>query len=200
MIAAAVPYEATDPAVDGAIVQLAASGADVLFDISTPKFTAQAIRRAWDIGWRPLHIIGNGSSSVDAVLRPAGLDKAEGLITAAYLKDPADPKLADDGEVTAWRAWMARYYPDGDPADMFNVYGYASASLMAEVLRRCGDELTRARVLAEATALDRVRVPMLLPGITVSTGARDYRPIERLQPVRFDGARWRPLGPLVEAR
>jgi branched-chain amino acid transport system substrate-binding protein len=199
MVVAEATYEVTDPTVDGLIVQLASSGADLLYDISTPKFTAQAIRHAYDIGWRPVHVIGNGSSSIEAVLKPAGLAKAKGLVTAAYLKDPTDPRWQNDADVAAWLAWMEKYYPDGNTADMFNVYGYASAFVMAEVLKRCGDELTRARIMREATSLTDLAVPMLLPGIRVTTGAGDYRPIERLQPMRFDGARWQPIGGLVAA-
>ena len=197
MVVAEAVYEATDPSVDGLILRLANSGADVLVDISTPKFSAQAIRHAYDIGWRPLHIIGNGSSSIEAVLRPAGLEKAKGVITAAYLKDPSDPAWHDDAQVEAWLAWMDRYYPRGNKADMFNVYGYASAFVMAEVLERCGDDLTRANVMRQARSLSGLEVPMLLPGIVVTTGEDDYRPIERLQPMRFDGARWRPIGGLI---
>jgi ABC-type branched-subunit amino acid transport system substrate-binding protein len=196
MIIAEAPYEVTDPSVDGLIVQLANSGADILVDIATPKFAAQAIRKAHDSGWQPLHIIGNGSSSVEAVLKPAGLDKAKGLVTAAYLKDPTDPKWHGDPDVEAWTRWMDRFYPRGNKADMFNVYGYASAFLMAEALARCGDELTRANLLRQATSLDGMTVPMLLPGISVDTAPDDYRPIERLQPMRFDGERWRAIGGL----
>ena len=199
MVVAEAAYEVTDPTVDGLIVQLAGSGAEVLYDISTPKFSAQAIRRAHDLGWRPLHVIGNGSSSIEAVLKPAGLDKSVGVVTAAYLKDPTDARWRHDADVAAWLAWMERYYPDGNTADMFNVYGYASAYVMAEVLRRCGDELTRTNVLRQATSLADLEVPMLLPGILVTTGPDDYRPIERLQPMRFDGARWQPIGGLVTA-
>ena len=199
MIVAAASYEVTDPSVDGLIVQLANSGADIFVDIATPKFAAQAIRQAYDSGWRPLHILGNGSSSIEAVLRPAGLEKATGIVTAAYLKDPTDPKWHGDAEVIAWRRWMERFYPRGNPADMFNVYGYASAHLMAEVLARCGDDLTRANLLKQATSLSAVHVPMLLPGIAVTTAADDYRPIELLQPMRFDGERWRPIGGLIAA-
>ncbi|HEX9647518.1 MAG TPA: ABC transporter substrate-binding protein [Alphaproteobacteria bacterium] len=199
MVVAEAAYEVTDPTVDGLIVQLAGSAAEVLYDISTPKFSAQAIRRAHDLGWRPLHVIGNGSSSIEAVLKPAGLDKSVGVVTAAYLKDPTDARWRHDADVAAWLAWMERYYPDGNTADMFNVYGYASAYVMAEVLRRCGDELTRANVLRQATSLADLEVPMLLPGILVTTGPDDYRPIERLQPMRFDGARWQPIGGLITA-
>ena len=199
MVVAEAAYEVTDPTVDGLIVQLAGSAAEVLYDISTPKFSAQAIRRAHDLGWRPLHVIGNGSSSIEAVLKPAGLDKSVGVVTAAYLKDPTDARWRHDADVAAWLAWMERYYPDGNTADMFNVYGYASAYVMAEVLRRCGDELTRTNVLRQATSLADLEVPMLLPGILVTTGPDDYRPIERLQPMRFDGARWQPIGGLVTA-
>jgi len=199
MIVATASYEVTDPSVDGLIVQLANSGADIFVDIATPKFAAQAIRQAYDSGWRPLHLLGNGSSSIEAVLKPAGLEKATGIVTAAYLKDPTDPAWHGDVEVIAWRDWMERFYPSGNPADMFNVYGYASAHLMAEVLARCGDDLTRANLLKQATSLTAVPVPMLLPGIAVTTGADDYRPIELLQPMRFDGERWRALGGLIAA-
>lgn len=199
MIVAETPYEVTDPSVDGLIVQLANSGADIFVNIATPKFAAQAIRKAYDSGWRPLHILGNGSSSVEAVLKPAGLEKAAGIVTAAYLKDPTDPEWQNDAEVAAWNQWMDRFHAAGNKADMFNVYGYASAYLMAETLALCGDDLTRANLLRQATSLNAVHVPMLLPGIVVTTSASDYHPIELLQPMRFDGERWRPIGELMAA-
>src|SRR5712692_9215946 len=150
MIVSEVSYEFTDPTVDSQIVTLKGSGADVFFNITTPKFAAQAIRKAYDIDWHPLHFLNNVSVSVGAVLTPAGLEKSVGLITAQYLEDPVDPQFKDDPAMQEWLAFMAKYYPEGDIKDSLNVYGYIAAQTLVQVLKQCGDNLTRENVMKQA--------------------------------------------------
>jgi branched-chain amino acid transport system substrate-binding protein len=197
LIVAEASYEVTDPTVDSQIVALKASGADVLFNVTTPKFAAQAIRKVYDIGWRPLHFLNVVSTSVAAVLQPAGLDKSVGLVSVAYFKDPTDPAWKDDKAVQDYMAFMKKYYPDGDAADGFNVYGLAVAQTLVQTLKRCGDDLTRENVMRQAANLNDVEVPMLLPGIRVNTSPTDFYPIEQVQLIRFDGKTWVRFGDIV---
>jgi branched-chain amino acid transport system substrate-binding protein len=193
-IVAEISYEASDPSVDSQIVSLKASGADVFIDIATPKFAAQVIRKAADIDWHPMHLLNTPAASVAATFKPAGMERSAGIINAAFLKDPADPSWRDDAGVNAWRAWMKQYLPDADPADAFNVYGYTLAQTLVEVLKRCGNDLTRESVMRKAATLNELELPMLLPGIRLSTSATDFLPVKKLQMRRFDGARWVPFG------
>jgi branched-chain amino acid transport system substrate-binding protein len=183
-------YEASDPTVDSQVVSLQASGADVFVIVTIPKFGAQAIRKAYDIGWRPLRYITNVSISVASVLRPAGLDKSVGLVSAGYQKDPTDPRWADDRGFKDWLAWMKKYYPDGNIADSSNCYGYSVAMTLAQVLKQCGNDLSRENVMKQAASLKDMELPMLLPGIKVATGPSDFAPIEQMQLERFDGKTW----------
>jgi branched-chain amino acid transport system substrate-binding protein len=192
-------YEASDPTVDSQIVQLQASGADVFLDVTTPKFAAQAIRKSYDIGWKPLHIMNYNSSSIAAVLRPAGPEKSVGLITAVFLKDPNDPQWHDDPAVADWRAWMAKYYPAGDPADGVNIYAYLEAQTLIQVLQQCGDDLSRQNIMHQAANLHDLKLPLLLPGMTISTSPTDYRPVKQMQLARFDGKAWVRFGELFGA-
>jgi branched-chain amino acid transport system substrate-binding protein len=197
LIVAEASYEVTDPTVDSQMVALKASGADVLFDITTPKFAAQAIRKVHDIGWRPLHFLNVVSTSVAAVLQPAGLDKSVGLVSVAYFKDPTDPAWKDDKEVNDYLAFMKKYYPEGNPADGFNAYGYAVAQTLVQTLKQCGDDLTRENIMRQAANLKDVEVPMLLPGIRINTSQSDFYPIEQVQLIRFDGKTWVRFGDIV---
>jgi branched-chain amino acid transport system substrate-binding protein len=197
MIVAEASYELTDPTVDSQIVTLKASGADTFVNFSTPKFGAQAIRRVYDIGWKPFHIAGFASSSVGAVLRPAGLEKATGLVSSTVAKDPSDPQWRDDPAVKEYLAWAKQWYPEGDPEAWDNVLGYAAAQLIVEVLRRCGDVLTRENLMREAISLKDLQLPMMLPGININTGPTDYLPVEQMQLQRFDGERWVRFGNIV---
>jgi branched-chain amino acid transport system substrate-binding protein len=190
LIVSKVSYEVTDPTVDSQIVQLQASGANVFFNITTPKFAAQAIRKAYDIGWKPVHYLNNVSNSVGSVLSPAGLEKAVGIISSAYLKDATDPTWAKDAAIAQWREFMKKYYPDGNQADVFNVYGYTVAMTIAQVLKQCGDNLTRENVMRQAANMKGWRAETLLPGITISTSSEDFAPIEQVQLERFDGKQW----------
>jgi branched-chain amino acid transport system substrate-binding protein len=190
LIAKEVSYEVTDPTVDSQIVTLQASGADTLLIIAIPKFAAQAIRKTYDVGWKPLTFVNNVSSSVATVLQPAGLEKSVGLITALYLKDPTDPQWGNDPPMKNWLAWMKKYFPDGDAKDIFNVYGYAVAQTLVQVLKQCGDNLTRENVMWQAANLKNFEISVLLPGIRINTSPTDFYPIEQVQLARFDGKRW----------
>jgi len=197
MIVKEVSYETSDPTVDSQIAQLQASGADTFFNITTPKFAAQAIRKAYDSGWKPLQFLNNVSASVGSVLKPAGLDKSVGLISTAYIKDPTDPEWAKDPAVEQWREFMKKYYPDGNLADSSNVYGYAVAQTMAQVLKQCGDDLTRENVMKQAANLKNYRVDLLLPGIMINTGPDDFAPIQSEQLAKFDGKTWERFGEIL---
>ena len=197
MIVAEVSYEPSDPTIDSQIVTLKASGADTFFNVSTPKFAAQAIRKSYDIGWQPLHIINNVASSVGAVMTPAGLDKSVGLITALYLKDPNDSQWAKDPGMQRWRDFMAKQMPGADVSDFNYVYGYGAAQLMTLVLKACGDDLTRENLLKQATSLKDVTTDVTLPGVKYNTGPEDYFLVEQLQMARFDGKRWALFGEVI---
>jgi branched-chain amino acid transport system substrate-binding protein len=199
MIVSEQPYETSDPTVDSQIVNLKNSGANVFFNVTTPKFAAQAIKKAADIGWQPVHLLNNVSSSVGAVLKPAGLSASKGVITTQYLKDPTDPQWKNDQGFKDWVAFMDKYYPEGNKADAFNVYGYSVAQSLIQVLKQCGNDLSRANVLKQAASLKGFAVPMLLPGIKINTSPTDFYPIEQEQLARFDGERWVLFGELFDA-
>ena len=190
MIVAEATYEVTAPTVDSQILTLKGSGADTFVNITTPKFGAQAVRKVYDSGWKPLHIINNVAASVGAVLTPAGLDKSEGLITIEYYKDPTDAQWKDDPAMKEWTAFMAKYYPDGNLKDASNAYGYLAAQILVQVLKQCGDDLTRENVMKQAANLKDLKLPMMLPGIAVNTSPTDYSPFEQAQLARFDGKQW----------
>ena len=190
MIVAEAPYEVTDPMVDSQIIALKASGADTLFDVTSRKAAIQTIRKVYEIGWQPLHIIKGPGTSVGSVLAPAGLDKSVGLISAQAYKDPTDPLWRDDPGMKKWLAWMKAYYPQGDIADDNNVNAYVYAQTLVQVLRQCGDDLTRENVMHQAANLHNLELDMLLPGIRINTRPSDYFPIEQTQLRRFDGKQW----------
>ena len=199
MIVAKASYEVSDPTIDSQIVQLQASGANVFFQATTPKFAAQAIRKVYDIGWKPVHYLNNVSISVGSVLQPAGLDKSVGIITAGYQKEHSDPRFANDAGMNKWRAFMKKYMPDGNLDDNFNVYGYGVGQTLVQALKQCGDNLTRENVMRQAASLKNVQIDTLLPGITVSTSSTDYAPIEAVQLQRFDGKRWELFGDVMSS-
>ena len=192
-------YEATDPTVDSQIVNLKNSGANVFFNITIPKFAAQAIKKSHDIGWKPTHFLNNVSSSVSAVLKVAGIEASKGLITVLYTKDPTDPQWKNDQGFKDWLAWMKKYYPEGNVEDGFNVYGYSVAQTMVQVLKQCGNDLSRANVMKQAANLKDFTVPMLLPGIKINTSPTDFYPIEQEQLAKFDGERWALFGEIYDA-
>jgi branched-chain amino acid transport system substrate-binding protein len=197
MIVKEVSYEVSDPTVDSQIVQLQASGADTFFNITTPKFAAQAIRKAYDIGWKPLQYLNNVSIGVGSVLTPAGLEKSVGLLTLGYLKEPNDKQFANDPAIVQWREFMKKYYPDGSMVDNLNVYGYSVGQTIAQVLRQCGDNLTRENVMRQAASMKAYRVDTLLPGVMIGTSPEDFAPIEAGQLQRFDGKEWVRFGEVV---
>jgi len=190
-------YELSDPTIDSQLLALKATGADVFFSATTPKFAAQALRRIPQMDWKPLHLLTVGVLSVSAVLAQAGLENAVGAIGATYYKDPNDPQWATDPGLVQWLEWMRKYYPSGDPADSLNVLGYTFAETATQVLRQCGEELTRENVLKQALSLD-FQPAMLLPGIRVKTGPTDYAPVKTMRLQRFDGKSWVLFGDLVK--
>ena len=194
-----VTYEATDPTVDSQIIQLKDSGANVFFNVSAPKAAAQGIRKAAEIDWKPAHYLNNVSASVAAVMKPAGYDNAQGIITAAYIMDATDKQWDDNAEMKAWRAWMDKNMPSANKADANHIYGYSVAALMTETLKRCGDDLTRANLMKQAASFQKFRVPLLLPGITVSTSPTDFYPIQAVQLQRFKGETWELFGDVMHA-
>jgi branched-chain amino acid transport system substrate-binding protein len=190
-------YETTDPTIDSQIVNLQASGADIFYDITTPKFAAQAIKKVAEIGWKPLHLLNNVSASIGSVINPAGFDNSKGILSTEFFKDPTDPTWKDDAAFKKWETFMERYFPDGDRTNAFTVYGYLVSETFVDVLKRCGNNLTRANVMAQAANLNNLQLGMLLPGISINTSRTDYAPIKRMQMVRFTGDRWQLFGPII---
>jgi len=197
MIVAELPYEATDPTVDSQMVSLKASGADIFYNVTTPKFAAQSIKKAAEIGWKPVHLLNSVSASVGAVMKPAGLENGKGVLTAVYGKDPTDPVWKDDPGMKEWVAFMDKYYPDGDKTSSFPVYGYSIARTMVQVLQQCGNDLTRENVMRQAASLKDFETGMALPGITINTSPTDFYPIEQMQMGRFTGESFVPFGPIL---
>ena len=189
LIVKKVSYEATDATIDSQMVDLKASGADTFFNITIPKFAAQAIKKAADIGWKPTHYLNGVSASVGSTIIPAGPENAVGVITAYYLKDPTDSAWQATPEYKDWLAWMQKYFPGGDLKDANNVFAYSVSQTLVEVLKKCGDNLTRENIMRQAANLDHTS-PMLLPGVNVKTGPDDFFPIERQQLQRWDGKNW----------
>jgi branched-chain amino acid transport system substrate-binding protein len=197
MIVASQSYETTDPTVDSQVVALQASGADVLLTAAIPKFAAQAIRKVYDIGWKPTHFLSSVSNSVGTVMKSAGYDKGVGIISAAFVKDPTDPQWQDTAEYKEWLAFMKKYNTSANTADVQGVIGYMDVQTMVAVLKACGDDLTRENVMKQAASLHGVAMPMLLPGITLSTSATDFAPIKQMQLEKFDGTTWKLFGEVI---
>jgi len=194
-----VPYEATATTLDSELVSLKASGVDILFDVAGPKFVIQMIRKLVELDWRPVHVLNNVSIAIGSVLKPAGPENAQGILSTNYLKDPADPTWSNDPGLEQWRAFMARYYPEGDKTNVFTVYGYSVAQTLVEVLGQCGDDLTRENVMRQAASLRGLQLPMVLPGIAINTRPDQYAPIEQMQMMRFSGESWALFGPILKA-
>jgi branched-chain amino acid transport system substrate-binding protein len=192
-------YEVTDPTVDSQIVNLKSSGANVFFNVTTPKFAAQAIKKTAEIGWKPLHLLNNVSASVGAVLKPAGLENARDIVTTQYLKDPTDPQWKNDQGFKDWVVFMKKYYPDGDLSDAGNVFGYTVAQGIVQVLKQCGNDLSRANIMKEAANLKDLALPMFLPGVRANTSPTDFYPIEQEQLAKFNGEQWVLFGELYDA-
>jgi branched-chain amino acid transport system substrate-binding protein len=196
-IVKAVSYEVTDPTVDSQIIELKNSGANVFYNVSIPKFAAQAMRKAADLKWKPVQYLNNVSASVTATMKPAGFDNVQGVITAAWLKDPTDKQWDNDADMKEWRAYMAKNMPEANTGDGNYVYAYAVATLMRDTLKKCGDNLTRANVMKQAASAHNLRLPGLLPGITVSTSATDFYPVQAVQLSRFKGETWQLFGDVM---
>jgi len=189
MIVSALTYNTSDPTIDSQIVSLKASGADVLLIAAVPKFAAQAIRKAYDIDWHPLKFVVGVGSSIAGAIRPAGFEASKGVISVAYQKDPADPQWKDDPAMKAWNIWMDKYNPRIDKSDYYAPYGYNIGFAVVQIIKQCGDDLTRENVMRQASHLD-MELPMLLPGIRLRTTPADLRPIKQMRLVRFDGERY----------
>ncbi|HEV2186479.1 MAG TPA: ABC transporter substrate-binding protein [Stellaceae bacterium] len=190
-------YETMDPTVDSQIVEMKAAGCDVLVTIAIPKFGAQAVRKVAEIQWQPLHILNGIASSVGATLKPAGLENAKGIISDNSFKDPTDPQWKDDAGYKEWVSFMDKYYASGDKTDQQNVYGHSIAATTVQMLKQCGDDLSRENVMKQAASLHNLELPMLLPGIVVNTSATNFAPIKQAQMRRFDGERYVPFGPVL---
>jgi branched-chain amino acid transport system substrate-binding protein len=195
-----VSYEVTDATVDSQMIDLASTKANVFLNISTPKFAVQAIRKAHELGWKPLQFIDNPAASIGVVMRPAGVEAAKGIISAAFVKDPTDPQYKDDPEFKTWVEWMKKYYPAGSLEDPQNVVGYVQAQAMVQVLKQCGDNLTRENVMKQAANLKDFHPAMLLKGINMTTSPTDYQPMEEMLLQRFNGERFEVFGNLLSAR
>jgi branched-chain amino acid transport system substrate-binding protein len=187
MIVAELPYDTTDPTIDSQIVAIKAAGADIFFDEASPKFAAMAIRKVAELGWKPTVFLASVSNSVGSVLKPAGLDNSKGVLSSNYIKDPTDPAWKDDPAIKEWSAFMDKYFPEGDKTSSFSTYGYAVAQTLVQILKQCGDELTRDNVMKQAANLKDLDIGLLLPGIRINTGPADYYPIEQMQMSRFNG-------------
>jgi branched-chain amino acid transport system substrate-binding protein len=196
-IIATQSYETTDPTIDSQILSLRGSGANVLFTAAIAKFHAQAIRKVYDIGWRPMQFVDIGALSLKAVIQPAGPEKAVGLISATTVKSVADAQWHDDAEYKEWLAWMRKYNPTADISDDLNANGYTLAHILVHILEACGDDLTRDNVMKQAASIHDYRPPLFLPGVAVSTSPDDYAPVKQMQTVKFDGSAWKPFGELI---
>jgi len=197
MVVKSLPYEVTDPTVEAQVLEMAASGANVFFNVTTPKFAAQAIKKACEIGWEPLHLLNNVSSSVGAVMKPAGVECSQGLITAQYQKDPTDPQWHDTDGYKQWSEFMDEYFPDADRSDVNYAYGHSLGSLVHHVLSNCED-LSRAGIMKCAANVNELQLPMIIPGITITTSATDFRTIQAEQLSRFEGERWQLFGDIIQ--
>ena len=191
-------YEVTDPTIDSQAVSLKSSGADVLITAATPKFAAQIIRKVADMDWKPMHFLSNVSISVGAVIEPAGPDRATGIVTAAYLKDPGDPAWDQDPGMQAYKAFFKKYIPGGDVSDLSYEYGYSVTMTLIQVLKQCDNNLSRDNIMKQAANLHDVQIPTLLPGITVNTSPTNYHPIRQSQLARWNGKHWELFGHVIE--
>ncbi|MBN9013545.1 MAG: ABC transporter substrate-binding protein [Rhizobiales bacterium] len=199
LIVAEESYENSEPTIDSHIVKLKGTGADVFINISTPKFAAQAIKKMHEIGWKPMHLMTDVSISIGAVMKPAGFDASEGVLSAGYLKDAADPQWKDDAGMKKFMAFVDKYMPGANVTDANMVYGYSAAQTMVHVLEKCGDDLTRANVMKQAASIDKFVPDTLLPGVYVKTSATDFAPIEQLKMMKFSKGKWDLFGDVLSA-
>ncbi|WP_027583064.1 ABC transporter substrate-binding protein [Bradyrhizobium sp. Ai1a-2] len=199
LIVAEESYETTEPSIDSHIVKLKGTGADVFVNIATPKFAAQAIKKIAELDWKPMHLMTDVSISIGAVMKPAGLDASEGVLSAGYLKDASDPQWKDDEGMKKFMAFIDKYMPGANVSDANTVYGYAAAQTLVQALKQCGDNLTRENVMKQAAGLRDFAPDTLIPGIKVNTGANDFAPIEQLKMMRFTKGQWELFGDIISA-
>jgi branched-chain amino acid transport system substrate-binding protein len=197
MIIAEESYETTEPSIDDHIVRLKASGADVFYNVTTPKFAAQAIKKIAEIQWKTLHILNNVSASIGSVIKPAGFENAQGIISSNYLKDAADPQWKDDAGMKGFDEFLTKYFPDGNRIDLSVMYGYTVAQGLVHVLKNCGNDLTRANIMKQAASIKGLKIASLLPGVEVNTSPTDFAPIDQLQLMKFKGERWDLFGDII---
>jgi branched-chain amino acid transport system substrate-binding protein len=197
MLVKEASYETSEPTVDSQIIELQNSGADTFVIAATPKFAAQALRKAYDVGWKPVEYLTNVSISVGTVLKPAGLEKCVGAMTGEYGKEPTDPKWKDDPGLQAWRDFMNKYMPGASQTDVNIVYGYGAAMTMVQVLKQCGNDLSRERIMKEAANIKDFANPVSLPGMTFNTSPTNYNPIRQMQLARFNGTTWELFGDVI---
>jgi branched-chain amino acid transport system substrate-binding protein len=199
MIIAEEPYEVTQPTIESSIVKLKSLGADVFFNVTTPKFAAQAIKKMAEIEWKPMHFLNNVSVSIGAVMKPAGFENGQGIISSIYLKDPTDPQWKDDPAVKAWNVFLDKYYPEANRADASVMYAYIVAQGLEHVLKNCGNDLTRENVMKQAASMKNYEPAGLLPGVKVNTSATDFAPLSQLQLMRFKGEGWERFGDVISS-
>ena len=190
-------YEVSEPTIDTHIVKLKATGADIFFNVTTPKFAAQAIKKNMEIGWKPVHFLNNVSASIGTVMKPAGFENGQGIISSQYLKDPTDAQWKDDAGMKAWNEFLDKYYPEANRADASVMYGYTVAQGLVHVLKQCGDDLTRANVMKQAASIRDLELGGLLPGVKVNTSPTDFAPISQLQLIVFKGETWERFGEVM---
>jgi branched-chain amino acid transport system substrate-binding protein len=199
MIVAESPYEVSEPTVDSHIVKMKSSGADVFFNVATPKFAAQAIKKMAEIEWKPLHILNNVSASIGSVIKPAGFENSQGIISAIYAKDVTDPEWKNDASIKKFDEFLTKYYPEGNRIDSFVMYGFMVSQTLVHTLKQAGDNLTRENIMKEAANLKKLEVDGLLPGITLNTSPTNFAPITQVQLVRLKGETWERFGPILGA-
>jgi branched-chain amino acid transport system substrate-binding protein len=197
MIIAEESYETTEPTIDSHIVKLKSLGADVFFNVTTPKFAAQAIKKMAEIEWKPLHLLNNVSGSIGSVIKPAGFENAQGIISSNYLKDPTDPQWKNDAGMKAWNEFLDKYYPEANRADASVMYAYIVAQGLEHVLKACGDNLTRENVMKQAASIRDLELGGLLPGVKVNTSPTDFAPLSQLQLQKFNGDKWDLFGEII---
>ena len=192
-------YDVSEPTIDSHIVKLKSTGADVFIDITSPKFAAQAIKKNAEVGWKPVHFLNNVSVSIASVMKPAGFENSQGIISSIYLKDPTDPQWKDDAAVKEWNAFLDKYYPEANRSDVNVMYAYIVSQGLVHVLKACGDDLTRANVMKHAASLKDVAFAGLLPGVKVNTSPTDFAPLSQLQLMRFKGESWERFGDIISS-
>jgi branched-chain amino acid transport system substrate-binding protein len=196
LIVVETSYETTSPTVDSQVVQIKGSNPDIFVNVATPKFAAQAIKKISELAWHPVHFLTNVSVSVGGVMKPAGYEASQDILSAAYLKDPKDPQWKDDPAMNEWRAFMTKWYPEGDQEDSATTFGYGVAKGLEQVLRQCKDDLTRENIMKQAASLN-FEIGIYLPGTKIKTSPTDFAPLEQLQMMRFKGESWELFGPLM---